>query len=131
MCRRCLKYKRTTFTFHTRFLSPFFFFFFHRSSISLYFLQPERTEQQVEEVKAGTLASRNSFKTFSPRQSDKLCCCYHRQCCANAYSSQHAFYFLSASEARPPLYSRLICCLLLSLAELEISCVELVPTQSF
>lgn len=87
-----------------------------------YFLYPEYPEQ-VEEVKAGTLARRKNFKAFPLRQwknsNTRLLDVATITDNVNAHSPQSAFYSLSASEACLSVYYRLTCCLLTSLAELE------------
>lgn len=92
-------------------------------SVLQYFVWPE-WYSILREVEAGALASRNTtlrFRAFPINTMEKSCVPCVATIIAIAWPPQCVTCSLFAPEVRLPGHSRFICCLLTSMAELEIS----------
>lgn len=92
-------------------------------SVLQYFVWPE-WYSILREVEAGALASRNTtlrFRAFPINTMEKSCVPCVATIIAIAWPPQCVTCSLFAPEVRLPVHSRFICCLLTSMAELEIS----------
>ena len=84
-------------------------------------------------VKAGAVARRNTnvrSRAFPINTTEKSPLVATITAIVNAWPPQCATCSLSAPEALLPVHSRFMCCLLASMAELEISRARPVPTKS-